>query len=191
MVVVRLRRAPETSLDDAIALRLAELDQRAAELAAGAAELARREEAARRVAEEVELRLQNENAELDAREAELEELAKKLARRDAGLGIQETELEERRRQLGAVELQRAALERREAALAEREQALAAGAQPRPVDATSHVLFVPGEGYSLIEEAGAPPAPGTSLELAGQHYVVLRLGASPLPDDARTCAFLSN
>src|SRR5262249_16192474 len=138
-----------------------------------------------------ELRLQNESAELDAREAELDELGKKLARRDAGLGIREGELEERRRQLGAVELQRAALERREAALAEREQALAVAARPMPVDASSHVLFVPGDGYSLVEEAGAAPAPGTSLELAGQHYVVLRLGASPLPDDARTCAFLSN
>jgi septal ring factor EnvC (AmiA/AmiB activator) len=191
MEIVRLRRPRDTSLDDAMAVRLRELDERAAELTAGATELARREEAARNLAEEVERRLQHESAELDAREAALDELAKKLARRDAGLGIRESELEERRRQLGAVELQRAAVERREAAVAEREQALLVNAHPRPVDATSHVLFVPGDGYSLIEEAGAPPAPGTSLELAGQHYVVLRLGASPLPDDARTCAFLSN
>jgi hypothetical protein len=75
-------------------------------------------------------------------------------------------------------------------VAERERALFVDAQP-PAGPSSHVLFVPGEGYSLVEEAGAPPAPGTSLELAGQRYVVLRLGASPLPDDARTCAFLSN
>ena len=191
MEIVRLRRAPDTSFEDAIAARLRELDERAAELTAGATELARREEAARRVADEVERRLQHESAELDAREAALDELAKKLARRDAGLGIRESELEERRRQLGAVELQRAAVERREAAVGERERALLRDAQPPPVDLSSHVLFVPGEGYSLVEEAGAPPAPGTSLELAGQRYVVLRLGASPLPDDARTCAFLSN
>jgi exonuclease VII large subunit len=191
MEAVRLRRTRDSSLDDAVAVRLRDLDERAAELTTGAMELARREEAARRLADEVERRLQHESAELDAREAALDELDKKLARRDAGLGIRESELEERRRQLGAVELQRAALERREAAVAERERALVTNAKPAPAPAASHVLFVPGERYSLVEEVGAPPAPGTSLELAGQSYVVLRLGVSPLPDDARACAFLAN
>ena len=184
------RRARDTSLEDAIAERLRELDARAAELTHGATELARREEASRRLVEEMEQRLQHESAELDAREAALDELAKKLGRRDAGLSIRESELEERRRQVGAVELQRAALERREAAVAERERTPQATAQPTP-SAASHVLFLPGEGYSLLEETGAPPQPGTFVEIDARRYVVARLGSSPFPADERHCAFLES
>ena len=59
--------------------------------------------------------------------------------------------EERRRQVRAVELQRAALERREQALESRERVLDDGGS-RPV-AQGHVLFVPGEQYELLQENG--------------------------------------
>jgi DNA repair exonuclease SbcCD ATPase subunit len=173
----------------AVARRLHELDEHAAELARAARELVRREEAARLLVEEVERRLVNESSELDEREEALDELAGKLSRRDAGLSIRESELEERRRQLGAVELQRAALERREEAVEARERALRGDGRPRAT-ATGHLLFVPGERYEILEEDGAPPVPGSELDLDGTLYVVVRLGASPLPDDARPCAFLS-
>ena len=173
----------------AVARRLHELDEHAAELARAAGQLARREEAARLLAEEVERRLVHESGELDEREAALDELAAKLSRRDAGLSIRESELEERRRQLGAVELQRAALERREQAIEARERALLGDGRTR-ASAPGHLLFVPGERYAILQEDGAPPEPGSEIDLGGQRYVVVRLGASPLPDDARPCAFLS-
>lgn len=180
----RLRAAEAT-----LAHRVGELDERASELARAAAELVARETRALELVDEVERRLLHESAELDEREAALDELASKLARRDAGLSIRESELEERRRQVGAVELQRATVERREQAVEARERALFAVSAPRATTAAGHVLFVPGDGYTLLQEDGAPPGPGTDVELAGERYVVVRLGGSPFPRDARPCVFL--
>ena len=58
-----------------------------------------------------------------------------------------------------------------------------------VQATSHVLFVPGERYWLAEGAGNPPPPGTLVDLKGVTYRGRSAGASPLPGDARPCVFL--
>jgi hypothetical protein len=61
--------------------------------------------------------------------------------------------------------------------------------PEPVTAPgrgSHLLFLPANGgYALREADGEWPAPGDRLE----GLVVIRLGASPLPDDRRVCVFL--
>lgn len=61
----------------------------------------------------------------------------------------------------------------------------------------HNVFVDGwvafaglpTGYRLAERDGAPPARGALVELDGERFRVLKVGASPLPGDARRCAFL--
>ena len=61
------------------------------------------------------------------------------------------------------------------------------------NAERHLLFIStSAGYSLVEREGAPPPPGDRLELAEQamSFVVLMLGASPLPNDQRSCAYLA-
>jgi hypothetical protein len=50
----------------------------------------------------------------------------------------------------------------------------------------YVLFLPKDGgYVLRHGKGECPAPGDHLE----GFVVVRLGASPLPGDRRVCVFL--
>lgn len=58
-------------------------------------------------------------------------------------------------------------------------------------ADTHLLFVTKpSGYELVERAGDPPAPGSEVELEeGIRFTVSKLGPSPLPDDARPCAYL--
>jgi hypothetical protein len=55
----------------------------------------------------------------------------------------------------------------------------------------HLLFVSKpSGYELVERDGEAPAPGTSVELEeGRRFTVSKVGPSPLPDDARPCAYL--
>ena len=57
--------------------------------------------------------------------------------------------------------------------------------------SGHLLFVSKpSGYELLERAGDPPAHGAEVELEeGARYTVAKLGPSPLPDDARPCAYL--
>lgn len=45
------------------------------------------------------------------------------------------------------------------------------------------------GYALVEQAGAPPAPGTEVEDEHRRYRVSKIGPSPLPGDSRSCAYL--
>jgi hypothetical protein len=55
----------------------------------------------------------------------------------------------------------------------------------------HLLFVSKpSGYELFERDGEAPAPGTPVELdEGLRFTVSKIGPSPLPDDARPCAYL--
>jgi hypothetical protein len=46
------------------------------------------------------------------------------------------------------------------------------------------------GYRLQDGTGALPAAGTTIELEGVAYAVTKVGPSPLPGDARRCAYLS-
>jgi hypothetical protein len=58
-------------------------------------------------------------------------------------------------------------------------------------AAGHVLLVwSPNGYALREAAGDPPQVGEELDLDGRTLVVTKIGASPLPGDARPCAFLA-
>jgi hypothetical protein len=60
-----------------------------------------------------------------------------------------------------------------------------------VDDGKHLLFVSKPtGYELVERDGQPPALGAQVELEeGARFTVAKLGPSPLPDDARPCAYL--
>jgi hypothetical protein len=183
-----IRRARDTD-SDALAAARAELEERAASLALAAANGELRERRAHEVVDEIERRLDADSAELDSREAALDSYASALDAREADLERREAAVEERRRELGAVELLRAAVERREEALEARKRALAPPSTPI-ADTSSHVLFVPGERYSLAERPGPAPAVDAALELDGRRYVVIRLGASPLPGDGRACVYLA-
>ena len=55
----------------------------------------------------------------------------------------------------------------------------------------HLLFVwKTSGYELREQEGEVPAVGSDVEQDGQHLVVAKVGPSPLPHDARLCAYLA-
>jgi hypothetical protein len=58
------------------------------------------------------------------------------------------------------------------------------------DPSGYVLFVPSpQGYRLEERSGTPPERDERIEVAGAAFVVSRVGASPLPQDPRPCAYL--
>jgi hypothetical protein len=53
----------------------------------------------------------------------------------------------------------------------------------------YVLFLwSPTGYTLRELEGEPPQVGQELEENGRTLVISKVGASPLPGDARPCAF---
>lgn len=58
---------------------------------------------------------------------------------------------------------------------------------------THLLFVmKPTGYELAEREGEPPVPGSPVELEGSvggRYTVAKVASSPLPGDARRCAYL--
>jgi hypothetical protein len=55
---------------------------------------------------------------------------------------------------------------------------------------SHVLFISTpNGYELHERDGDPPPAGSEVEELTTRFVVTKVAASPLPGDARRCAYL--
>jgi hypothetical protein len=53
-----------------------------------------------------------------------------------------------------------------------------------------MLFVwAPNGYSLHEREGDPPQVGAELEDQTVRFVVTKVASSPLPGDARRCAYL--
>lgn len=61
----------------------------------------------------------------------------------------------------------------------------------PEQAEHHLRFVStAHGYMLVEWEGRPPPLGTEVEASEfGTFVVAKLGPSPLPNDARVCAYL--
>jgi hypothetical protein len=58
--------------------------------------------------------------------------------------------------------------------------------------SSHLLFVPTPArYLLVEREGAPPEPGSELDVgeAADAFVVTKVGPAPFPGESRPCAFL--
>jgi hypothetical protein len=57
-------------------------------------------------------------------------------------------------------------------------------------ADGHLLFVwKTSGYELREADGDVPALGSEIEADGQTLLVTKVGPSPLPRDARQCAYV--
>jgi hypothetical protein len=182
----------ERRLDSLLDERRRELEQQAARLAETVETLERREQLLRDFRASLERLLRLGTSDLESREAELLELMRDVSAREERVRDEEAELARRRTEVGAVELKRAALERRERALDEREEALkdgdSSGAQPHGL-AAPVLAFVPGEDYRLREIDAQPLAAGATLTVDGVDYVVARVGPSPLPGDARRCAYL--
>jgi hypothetical protein len=54
----------------------------------------------------------------------------------------------------------------------------------------YLLFVWSHaGYSLEERSGDPPHVGAQLEDGDRRFRVAKIAPSPLPGDARSCAYL--
>lgn len=59
-----------------------------------------------------------------------------------------------------------------------------------VDHNGYLLFVPSpKGYRLVERTGPVPERDERVEIDGSAFLVSRVGASPLPQDPRPCAYL--
>jgi hypothetical protein len=191
--LLRLDAPPETRLASLVGERRRRLEEHVGRFDESALDLERREEVLRDSRAALERLLRLGANELDAREVELAERLDELDVRERRMAAEEIELDRRRGELGAVELRRASIELRELALDEREAELVDREDRRPAvpDAgPPELAFVPGTAYGLVElENGTGSAVGSELELDGVKYVVARIGPSPLPADARRCAYL--
>jgi len=187
---------PEQRLEAMLAERRRELDAHAERLRESIEELERREELLRDSRASVERMLRLGTSELEARESELSNYLRELTERETALATSEKDLAVRREALGAVELKRAAVERRERMLAAREEELL----KRESRAAEHegttrarqdveLAIVPGAQYHLVELEPTPLAAGHSFDVGDETFVVARVGPSPLPCDARRCAYL--
>ena len=173
-----------------IELRDRALATREAELAARSAEV---QSLQARVADTLAL-VEREQRALEEREAALQEreqLAQELEHRERSLTSSAAELRTLEQSLAAdrssIETQREEL-RQAVVAASRGLGLpteAAGAGSSP----SYVALVPGERYRLVEREDGPPAVGGRIVVDEHAFRILRIGSSPLPSDARRCAFL--
>ncbi len=186
---------PEEQLENLIQARRQGLDEHVALLHETVADLERREHLLRDSRASVERVLRIGTSDLDQRETELADALRDVTAREERLRAGETELARRRSELGAVELKREAVEQRERAVAEHEERVAArekelALRERLLPGVAALAFVPGVAYRLTEIEPTPLTAGATLELAGAEYAVARLGPSPLPADARRCAYLT-
>lgn len=191
---------PEERLEVLLAERRRELDETAARFDESIADLERREELLRDSRASVERMLRLGRTDLEARENELTDFLRDLTEREAHIAEAEAEIARRRQDLGAVELKRASIERRERDVAAREERLAeleeklaerpaAEVRARPVAVSPELVFTPGPAYGLIEVAPFDASPGSQVDIAGERYIVARVGPSPLPGDGRRCAYV--
>ena len=180
-----------------------ELEERSAQIREAVVALEQREERARELHFRVEQVLRDGALELDLRQAELSTRASELDEREAALEQEREKVESRHRALGAVELRAAAAQRREEELERRAAELAElarvlderGTSPgrsatKPVREDEYVALVStADRYRLVIREGPPPEPGSTVELDDIPHRVVRLTASPLPGDDRSCALL--
>ena len=180
-----------------------ELEERSAQIREAVVALEQREERARELHFRVEQVLRDGALELDLRQAELSTRASELDAREAALEQEREKVESRHRALGAVELRAAAAQRREEELERRAAELAELARvldergtsagrsaTKPVREDEYVALVStADRYRLVIREGPPPEPGSTVELDDIPHRVVRLTASPLPGDDRSCALL--
>ena len=125
--------------------------------------------------------IQRDNNELAQRLRDVEETS---TRRGDALVALRRELLERDARIAFLEVEVERLRTRAVAAANEEREDATDA------AAAHLLFLAaGGGYVVEERSGPPPRQGTTVEVNGARYTVTRHGTSPLPHDARRCAYL--
>jgi hypothetical protein len=178
------------AVEELIADHGRDLEARAAKLREAVDELERREARTRELHAKIEQILREGSAELDIRQLELDARAQELDRRATALAEAELLVDERRRELGAVELRGAAVARREEAVRGREAELEARERGRePVREDAHVALVTAGSYRLLERDGPAPPLGTEVALDDGTYRCVGVRPSPLPADQRRCAVL--
>ena len=117
------------------------------------------------------------------RDRELEDAERARARLDETLANREAQLVQER---AAVAVLRSRVIIADDPLATDE---VAGEEARGAIA-GHVEYAPfPEGYRLIASDEPSPRPGDVVDVEGHSFLVTRVGRSPLPADARPCAFL--
>lgn len=184
-----------------------DIEAQLAQLRAVVGDLEGRERAVHELEAGVAQLLRDGSVELDQLQHELSQRAEVLERRDRSVSAAEAAVDERRRELGAVELRRAALERRSATIEERESELERRAEElaqlarqlqelggalggRENDGGSvdaHVVLTIDGGYHVTESTGPPPQVGDTVVLDGLPHKCLRVTRSPFPADSRRCA----
>jgi hypothetical protein len=180
---------------------LADIEQRADELVARSTEVAAREERLTHAAEAVERdrgALAAKLASLEERESDLsslEERKQDLDQATAALAARQAELTEQREDLRrAVATLATTLGVPTAPAMPAAPAVGRSVVPAPVveeqpEPAHHLLFVPGDRYSLVEADGRAPAIDSIVGLEDRNYRVVRIAPSPLPADGRRCAVL--
>jgi len=180
-----LRRRLEAGLERYVERSAADLDDRATAVARRRAVLTAEEEA------------------LDAQEREVAHRRDQLGRLGLAHGGSEIveelfrHLDEWTKRVGRLQEElrtaQAAIASRDARIAELSalRLVENGPPPPPEPPSRHLVFLrAGAGYELREAEGPPPDAGDELEPApGERYVVVKVGASPLPRDRRPCAFV--
>jgi hypothetical protein len=188
---------PAARIDELLGERRKEIEEQAARLREAVRDLERREQILRDSRASLERLLRLGTSDLDSREAELVRLVREITEREERVRADEADIARRREELGAVELKRAAVERRERAVAEREEELGreaeapAGreaAQPAR-EPSPQLAMVPGRDYRLCERELPAVEAGDAVLVDDEEFVVARTGPSPLPGDARRCAYL--
>jgi transcriptional regulator with XRE-family HTH domain len=188
----------ETELREAeerTAQATARLERTETELGARSSELDMREAAVGEAKKHVDFRTTG----LDARESELRFRSTQLDTRDAELAYRSAQLDTREAELryrsarldtreATVVNAESDLDRRRRAL-ELESAAASVASGRPPREDVHLAVMPDQGYKLVARHGAVPRSGSTVDLDGVRYRVLRVQRSPFPGDDRQCAVL--
>ena len=164
----RLTRAAEAVDRDreAIAARLASLDEREHQL-----------------------------AELEEHRVELERATAALASRQTAFELEESQIAQQRQELprgrDAVGHARPARQTRRRLMSGAATPVTATTEiaAEPAPASAHLLLVSGDRYRIVEAEGPAPMVDTVLELEDRTYRVIRVTSSPLPADGRRCACL--
>ena len=170
----------------------AELDDRHAELAALALDLGARDEKVRADERYIAVRKQELGA-VELRRAAAERREEAATKREGALERIAAELASRERHLAEAERAGVTAGREEpfraAANASSGRRLPHRDDAAEPDTARHILYLPADGYRMVERDGRAARVDALVEVDGQKFVVTRVGRSPLPGDRRACAYL--